>query len=282
MEICDEVGWLSYERKRTERKQGHPLWLLANYLEVRNVVCCLWIFQELLQQSLSWPKMFAHSWSGLQVRDSFFFPISGKLRAFAIYQKTSETSMESAIGWRTCAILHSFLSLSLFKIQDGRTDIALNCLDLANPSEKLKVELVFPLEKFPTGELDKEPDKERENRTKIRHEIGQKNQTRNQTKNWANNQTRNREKTRTRNRTKKPTEIQPKKSRTKKKWTKSGQKRVLSNTPLFSWTHNELTPRLTSDIFRKNVIFPKLDQYSFIEPDHDDRKRMGMKVNIVY
>lgn len=112
MEICDEVGWLSYERKRTERKQGHPLWLLANYLEVRNVVCCLWIFQELLQQSLSWPKMFAHSWSGLQVRDSFFFPISGKLRAFAIYQKTSETSMESAIGWKTCAILHSFLSLS--------------------------------------------------------------------------------------------------------------------------------------------------------------------------
>ena len=85
-------------------------------------------------------------------------------------------------------------SLSLFKIQDGRTDIALNCLDLANPSEKLKVELVFPLEKFPTGELDKEPDKERENRTKIRHEVGQKNQTRNQTKNWANNQTRNREK----------------------------------------------------------------------------------------
>ena len=65
-------------------------------------------------------------------------------------------------------------SLSLFKIQDGRTDIALNCLDLANPSEKLKVELVFPLEKFPTGELDKEPDKERENRTKNRHEIGQK------------------------------------------------------------------------------------------------------------
>ena len=124
-------------------------------------------------------------------------------------------------------------SLSLFKIQDGRTDIALNCLDLANPSEKLKVELVFPLEKFPTGELDKEPDKERENRTKIRHEVGQKNQTRNQTKNWANNQTRNREKTRTRNRTKKPTEIQPKKSRTKKKWTKSGQKRVLSNTPYF-------------------------------------------------
>ena len=76
--------------------------------------CCLWIFQELLQQSLSWPKMFAHSWSGLQVRDSFFSPISGKLRAFAIYQKTSETSVESAIGWRTCAILHSFLSLSLF------------------------------------------------------------------------------------------------------------------------------------------------------------------------
>ena len=74
-------------------------------------------------------------------------------------------------------------SLSLFKIQDGRTDIALNCLDLANPSEKLKVELVFPLEKFPTGELDKEPDKEpdkeRENRTKNRHEIGQKNLTRN-------------------------------------------------------------------------------------------------------
>ena len=68
----------------------------------------------------------------------------------------------------------------------------------------------------------------------------------------------------------------------KKKWTKSGQKRGLSNTPLFSWTHNELTPRLTSDIFRKNVIFPKPDQYSFIEPDHDDRKRMGMKVNIVY
>ena len=33
----DEVGWLSYERKRTERKQGHPLWLLASYLEVRNV-----------------------------------------------------------------------------------------------------------------------------------------------------------------------------------------------------------------------------------------------------
>ena len=41
-----------------------------------------------------------------------FSHISGKLRAFAIYQKTSETSMESAIGWRTCAILHSFLSLS--------------------------------------------------------------------------------------------------------------------------------------------------------------------------
>ena len=73
----------------------------------------------------------------------------------------------------------TFLSLFLFKIQDGRTDIALNCLDLANPSEKLKVELVFPLEKFPTGELDKEPDKERENRTKNRHEIGQKNLTRN-------------------------------------------------------------------------------------------------------
>ena len=70
-------------------------------------------------------------------------------------------------------------SLSLFKSEDGRTDIALNCLDLMNPSEKLKVELVFPLEKFPTGELDKEPDKERENRTKNRHEIGQKNQTRN-------------------------------------------------------------------------------------------------------
>ena len=70
-------------------------------------------------------------------------------------------------------------SLSLFKIQDGRTDIAQNCLGLANPSEKLKVELVFPLEKFPTGELDKEPDKERENRTKNRHEIGQKNQRRN-------------------------------------------------------------------------------------------------------
>ena len=66
-------------------------------------------------------------------------------------------------------------SLSLFKIQDGRTDIALNCLDLANPSEKLKVELVFPLEKFPTGELDKEL----ENKTKNPHEIGQKNQTRN-------------------------------------------------------------------------------------------------------
>ena len=76
------------------------------------------IFQELLQQSLSWPKMFVHSWSGLQVRDSFFSAISGKLRAFAIYQKTSETSVESAIGWRTCAILHSFLSLfSKFKME---------------------------------------------------------------------------------------------------------------------------------------------------------------------
>ena len=62
---------------------------------------------------------------------------------------------------------------------------------------------------------------------------------------------------------------------------KSGQKRGLFNT-LFSWTHNKLAPRLTSDIFLKNVIFPKPDQYFFIEPDHDDRKRMGLKVNIVY
>ena len=177
-------GRLIKLREKTNGKKTRPSTLTTGKLSGRKkcwpslLFCCLWIFQELLQQSLSWPKMFAHSWSGLQVRDSFFFPISGKLRAFAIYQKTSETSMESAIGWRTCAFYIRF-SLSLFKIQDGRTDIALNCLDLANPSEKLKVELVFPLEKFPTGELDKEPDKERENRTKTRHEIGQKNQTRN-------------------------------------------------------------------------------------------------------
>ena len=62
---------------------------------------------------------------------------------------------------------------------------------------------------------------------------------------------------------------------------KRAKKSVVQYT-LFSWTHNELIPRLTSDIFRKNVVFPKPDQYSFIEPDHDDRKRMGMKVNIVY
>ena len=62
---------------------------------------------------------------------------------------------------------------------------------------------------------------------------------------------------------------------------KRAKKSVVQYT-LFSWTHNELIPRLTSDIFRKNVIFPKPDQCSFIEPDHDDRKRMGMKVNIVY
>lgn len=111
-------GQLIKLREKTNGKKTRPSTLTTGKLSGSKkcwpslLFCCLWIFQELLQQSLSWPKMFAHSWSGLQVRDSFFSPISGKLRAFAIYQRTSETSMESAIGWRTCAILHSFLSLS--------------------------------------------------------------------------------------------------------------------------------------------------------------------------
>ena len=62
---------------------------------------------------------------------------------------------------------------------------------------------------------------------------------------------------------------------------KAGKKEGCPIHPI-SWTRNELAPRLTSDSFRKNVIFPKPVQYSLIEPDHDDRKRMGMKVNIVY
>ena len=268
-------GRLIKLREKTNGKKTRPSTLTTGKLSGSKkcwpslLFCCLWIFQELLQQSLSWPKMFAHSWSGLQVRDSFFSPISGKLRAFAIYQKTSETSMESAIGWRTCAILHSFLSLSF---QNSRWQNRY-CPELHGSGKSFwKIESGT---RISTSKISN-----RRTRQRTRQRTGEPDKK--PTWNWTKKSDKNREKTRTRNRTEKPTEIQPKKNRTKKKWTKSGQKRGLSNTPLFFWTHNELTPRLTSDIFRKNVIFPKPDQYSFIEPDHDDRKRMGMKVNIVY
>ena len=256
--------WSSYEREKSSGKKTRSSALTAGKLSGGKkcwpslLFCCLWIFQELLQPSLSWPKMFAHSWSGLQVRDSFFLPFQGSKGRLPFTKNLRKLRWKVPSGEERVQFYIHF-SLSLFKIQDGGADIALNCLDLANPSENLKVELVFPLEKFSAGELDKEPDKKRENRTKNRHEIGQKNQTRNQTKNWANNQTRNREKTRTRNRRKTPTEIQPKKSGTKKKWTKKRAKKRVVQYTLFSWTHNKLALRLTSDIFRKNVIFLKPD-----------------------
>ena len=104
---------------------------------------------------------------------SFLFSLQGSKGLLPFTKKLRKLRWKVPSGEERVQFYIRF-SLSLFKIQDGRTDIALNCLDLANPSEKLKVELVFPLEKFPTGELDKEPDKERENRTKNRHEIGQK------------------------------------------------------------------------------------------------------------
>ena len=67
-------------REKTSGTKTRPCALTAGKLSGSKkcwpslLFCCLWIFQELLQQSLSWPKMFAHSWSGLQVRDPFFSP----------------------------------------------------------------------------------------------------------------------------------------------------------------------------------------------------------------
>ena len=86
-------GRLIKLREKTNGKKTRPSTLTTGKLSGSKkcwpslLFCCLWIFQELLQQSLSWPKMSAHSWSGLQVRDSFFSPISGKLRALPFTKK---------------------------------------------------------------------------------------------------------------------------------------------------------------------------------------------------
>lgn len=168
MEICDEVGWLSYERKRTERKQGHPLWLLANYLEVRNVdlpfcsvVCDIPGTPATVTQLAKDVCTFLKWAAGERF---FLFCHFREVKSVCHLPKNfGNFSGKCHRVKNVCNF--TFVSLSLFKIQGGRTDIALNCLDLANSSENFKVELVFPLEKFPTGELHKEPDKEGENRT---------------------------------------------------------------------------------------------------------------------